>query len=204
MRATQGQFYTQTLQNHPRGENRFKNRPESSLVIEYSQHKGELQASGRLSQGECSGPVKRFIGGFLSHPESFWAANFQVSAASGAFGNKQQEHAWRRQEIMTAVLYSYLNSRSRGSKRINNIISGTLKQNFAGLTGRTLGGVFVTNRVLFSKLKTSGGPLGIGKLAGPLSSGTASFLWASYGQFILGIARGLRAFDDLMSYSLSG
>jgi|SRR5690554_1569919 len=139
MRATQGQFYTQTLQNHPRGENRFKNRPESSLVIEYSQHKGELQASGRLSQGECSGPVKRFIGGFLSHPESFWAANFQVSAASGAFGNKQQEHAWRRQEIMTAVLYSYLNSRSRGSKRINNIISGTLKQNFAGLTGRTLG-----------------------------------------------------------------
>jgi hypothetical protein len=183
--------------------NRYVKRNDRQLIIKFSKEQGEVTAKAALKKGDCVGPTGRFITGFLSHPESFWAANFQLAACQGAFGKVQQTHAWQRQQILTAAVFSYIHNMPNGNQHIVAELKKQLSGNFAGFIGRITGSALVTNKVLFGRGQKmmKGLPKTAGYWAG---TSAASFLYTFFGQCMLGIAKGLRNLNDLIQFAVTG
>ncbi len=167
-----------------------------ALIVRAANEHGSLTAS----IDTCPGTVARFGRGFTSYPITWWAANIQLAALSGALGAKQKPPAQIRQNTLARILYTAQQNKPKTAQVIKFFGKHKITNDTASVIGRVTGGVF-TNWAMFKGrgLRGSG--------VNPALKGAGSvgnLVLTSYGAAILGIAKGARRLEEILGMILTG
>lgn len=144
--------------------------------------------------------VKDFAQGFISHPESWWAALIQLLAYAGTFGSRQKNHAVIRQAIFDTLISAALRHPLRTGRLLYWMETVNLEETIATMSGRFLGGRLITNKIIYKTILNTTGAKGVTK-AGVW---TSQLIFVSYGQAMLSIAMGVRSMENIIFSMLTG